>query len=118
ARVDGHAFLLEVAAKGGYAAVVAKDYQGPDFGLLLIRVDDPLKALQDLAKNVLALSKTKVVAITGSVGKTTTKDFIASLLKQKYSVVSTPGNSNSQIGLPLSILNHFKADADIFVLEM
>ena len=92
-RVDGHTFLADVAAKGAAAAVVSKSYQGPDFGLPLIRVDDCLQMLQSVAKHMVAKHNPRIVAVTGSVGKTTTKDFIATLLKQKYKVASSPGNS-------------------------
>lgn len=115
---DGHIFLEEVARKRAVAAVVRKDYRGPDWGLVLIKVEDPLQALQTLAKEILAARRTRVVGITGSVGKTTTKEFTYQLLKQKYRVAASPGNSNSQIGLPLAILNHAQGDEEIWVLEM
>lgn len=115
---DGHTFLQEVAHKGAAAAVVSEAYQGPNYNLPLIRVRDPLHSLQLLAKDRLQGFSGKVVAVTGSLGKTTTKEFIAALLKTKYKVMATPGNSNSQIGLPLAILNHTSGQEDILVLEM
>ena len=118
AHVDGHQFLSAAAVNGAVAAVVNESYNGPDFGLLLIKVPDPLIALQELAKSVLQQRKSKIVAVTGSLGKTTTKDFITTLLKSKYSVSCSPGNSNSQIGLPLTILNHTDGAEDVLVLEM
>lgn len=117
-RADGHAFLAEAAEKGASAAVVHKGYQGPNFGLHLIPVDDVLATLQQLAREEIADSGVRVVGITGSVGKTTTKEFIATLLSQKYRVAASPGNSNSQVGLPLSILNGLKENDQILVLEM
>lgn len=118
AKADGHSFL-EIAAKSGAAgAVVNANYQGSDFGLPLLRVPDVLAALQQYSKNVLNVSQAKIIAVTGSLGKTTTKGFIASLLKNKFKVSASPGNSNSQIGLPLAILNHTSADDDVIVLEM
>ena len=117
-QVDGHTFLGEAAAKGAIAAVVSKNYQGPDFGLPLIRVADGLQLLQDLAKHHLAKVNPRIVAVTGSIGKTTTKDFIGTLLKTKFKVGITPGNSNSQIGMPLAILNNFEGNEDIAVIEM
>ncbi|OJV07731.1 MAG: hypothetical protein BGO14_04380 [Chlamydiales bacterium 38-26] len=118
AKTDGHHYLSDIAAKGSSAVVVKKGYQGPDYGMTLLFVDEPLESLQNLAKNVLASSKVRVVGVTGSVGKTTTKDFVVTLLKQKYRVGFSPGNSNSQIGVPLAILNHTTGEEEIVVLEM
>lgn len=117
-QVDGHTFLPEVASKGASAAVVSQTYNGMDYGLPLLYVPDVMDALQLAAKNFLSESSAKVIALTGSVGKTTTKDFTTALLKQKYNVASSPGNSNSQIGVPLAILNHTDGTEDIVVLEM
>lgn len=118
AKVDGHAFLGQAAVRGATAAVVSKAYAGPDHGLILVKVDDPLAALQHLAKSTLSAYKARIVAVTGSVGKTTTKDFITTLLRTKYRLASSPGNHNSQIGLPLTILNHTQGDEEVIVLEM
>lgn len=116
-KVDGHAYLKEVAASGAIAAVVSKKYAGEGFGLTLLRVDSVLIALQKLAKIVHSLRKVRVIGVTGSVGKTTTKEFIATLLEGKFRVAKTPGNANSQVGVPLSILNA-RGDEEIFVIEM
>lgn len=118
AQLDGHHFLFEAAAKGAFAAVVKSDYVGPDYGMALIGSNDVLASLQLLAQSSIKQSRAKVIAVTGSVGKTTTKDFITALLKSKYNVSSSPGNSNSQIGLPLAILNHFTLEEDFLILEM
>lgn len=117
-RVDGHDFLAEAQQKGALAAIVAKDYSSTFSDFPLIYVSDPLRALQDLARHVLAHSSSRVVAITGSLGKTTTKDFVHTLLAGSYRIKASPGNSNSQIGLPLSLLNHTSGQEDILVLEM
>jgi len=117
-RVDGHAYLQAVRQKGALAAIVSSHYQGESYGLHLLRVEDPLYVLQELAKTVLALSSARVVAITGSLGKTSTKEFTKCLLATKYRVFATPGNSNSQVGLPLAILNHTSGDEEILVFEM
>ncbi len=98
-------FLSQARERGAIGAVVEKGYLGPDFGLSLLRVEDVFHALQELARKDLAESKARVVGVTGSVGKTTTKDFIAELLKAKYKVGKTPGNYNTKLTLPLSILN-------------
>lgn len=116
-KVDGHDFLAEVAARGAFAAVVSKEYVGPDFGLVLFFVDDVVEALQEIAKRALQERKTKVIAITGSLGKTTTKEFLYQLLCQKFRVGKTIGNRNSQRTLPLAILNAM-GDEEFIILEM
>lgn len=116
-KVDGHQFLEEAAKKGAVGAVVSKRYFGERFGLPCIAVDDVLKALQELARIVHGKRSTRVVAVTGSVGKTTTKEFLATLLEGAFRVAKTPGNANSQIGVALSLLNA-EGDEEIFVVEM
>lgn len=118
ANVDGHKFLKEAKEKGAVAAVVKKNYTGDNFGLPLLFVDDVLESLQTITREILLERKTKIVGVTGSLGKTTTKDFITALLRPKFRVSSTPGNSNSQIGIPLAILNHTTGEEDILVIEM
>ncbi|MBA3722753.1 MAG: UDP-N-acetylmuramoyl-tripeptide--D-alanyl-D-alanine ligase [Parachlamydiaceae bacterium] len=117
-KTDGHQFLENVAKGGAVAAVVSKDYIGPHYNLPLIFVDDTLKALQKLAKETLAKRRVRIIAVTGSIGKTTTKDFLNALLSVKYKVAASPGNSNSQIGLPLAILNHTTGQEEILIFEM
>lgn len=116
-RVDGHSFLFEVSQKNAVAAVVSRAYQGPDFGLELVYVDNVLETLQQLAQSVLAGRSTQVIAVTGSVGKTTTKEFIATLLEGKFAIGKTPGTYNSQATLPLCILNA-TGEEELFVMEM
>ncbi len=116
-RVDGHDFLEDVARHGGIGAVVSMDYEGLYYGLILIRVDDPLRALQDLARKRIEEWNPFIIGVTGSVGKTTTKEFIAMLLKKNFSVAKSPFNQNSQIGLPLSVLNA-RGSENVLVQEM
>ena len=116
-KFDGHDFLQDVAKKGAVAAVVEKTYVGETGGLVLIRVDDVVAALQKLATEVQKRRKQRIVAVTGSVGKTTTKEFLSILLSQKFTVAKTPGNSNSQRGLPLAILR-VSGEEEVFVVEM
>lgn len=116
-RTDGHHFLTEIRERGAIGAVVDKGYSGPDYGLCLIPVDDVFGSLQVLAKKDLEVSRARVVGITGSVGKTTTKDFTAELLQGKYKVGKTPGSYNTKLTLPLSILNR-EGGEEVFVLEM
>lgn len=118
AKIEGHTFLGEVAAKGACGAVIQADYAGPDYGLKLLRVPDVLEALQTIASQLLKTYRSKIIAVTGSMGKTTTKDLLTSLLKKKFRVGSSPGNSNSQVGVPLALLNHTQGDEEILVLEM
>jgi UDP-N-acetylmuramoyl-tripeptide--D-alanyl-D-alanine ligase len=115
--VDGHDFLTEVAQKKATAAVVSSDYKKEIPGLVLIRVPHVVRALQDLAKIAFAKRKRKVIGVTGSVGKTTTKEFISTILEGAFAVKKTPGNANSQVSLPLTILNSDEKE-DVFVAEM
>lgn len=117
-RVDGHHYLREAKERGAIAAIVSKHVQTEIEGFPLIRVEDPLHALQELAQEVFLEHRPRVVAVTGSVGKTSAKEFMKVLLATQYCVGASPGNSNSQIGLPLSILNHTTGDEELLVLEM
>lgn len=117
-QVDGHAFLEQVKGQGAKGAVISEHYEGPTFGLEVFRVADPLKMLQEMAKDVQRQRKTEIVGVTGSVGKTTTKEFIAHLLQARFKVGKNPGNLNSQVGAPLTILNHLDGTEDIAVIEM
>ncbi len=116
-KFDGHDFLQDVGKKGAIAAVVDKTYKGETGGLILLFVDDVTLALQKLAAEVQKRRNQRIIAITGSVGKTTTKEFLSTLLSQKFSVAKTPGNSNSQVGLPLSILRA-TGEEELFIVEM
>ena len=116
-KVDGHAYLHDVALKGAIGAVVSSSYTGEDFGLQLFRISSVLNGLHSLAKQVHLLHPCRVIGVTGSVGKTTTKEFIATLLEGSYRVGKTPGNANSQVGMPLSLLNA-QGDEQVFVVEM
>lgn len=112
-RVDGHRFVDEVLALGG-CAVVSEDVGSSS---QVIKVDDTLQALQRLARCYLAEQQPLVVGITGSNGKTTTKDFTAAVLQGNYSVHATAGNYNTEIGLPLTILG-MEEHHNALVLEM
>lgn len=118
AKADGHAFLAQAVQKGAKCAVVDRSYDGSAHGLVLIRSDDVLGSLQSFAASVIREQKPRVVGITGSLGKTTTKDFTVALLQGSFRAAASPGNSNSQIGLPLAILNRPADDDEILVLEM
>lgn len=114
-RVDGHSFIGQAFEKGCYAVVcerVPEDVAGP-----CIVVEDSFKALQDIAAYYREQLSVKVVGITGSVGKTSTKEVIASVLEEKYSVLKTEGNFNNEIGLPLTVLK-IREEHEVAVLEM
>jgi UDP-N-acetylmuramoyl-tripeptide--D-alanyl-D-alanine ligase len=117
ARRNGHDFLAEAVRKGASGAVISQNITAPDQNIALIQVNDTLLALQNLAQKVIADHPAKVVGITGSIGKTTTKEFIANLLACHFNVLKSEGNFNNHIGLPLSILKLQDTD-QIIVLEM
>ncbi|WP_280771549.1 UDP-N-acetylmuramoyl-tripeptide--D-alanyl-D-alanine ligase [Salipaludibacillus daqingensis] len=114
---NGHDFVTGAVENGAVGAIWQKDQPNPPADVPLIYVEDTLLALQDLAKNYLASLPTKVVAITGSNGKTTTKDMVTSVLSTTYKVQKTVGNYNNHIGMPLTILQ-LEEDTEIAVLEM
>lgn len=118
AKTHGELFLKDAAEKGAVSAVVSKEYAGESYGLQLFRVENTLVALQEMAKRWVARSNAKIIAVTGSLGKTTTKGFISQLLQTKYAVGTTKGSQNSQIGLALSLLNETRGTEDFLVLEM
>lgn len=103
ARLDGHDFLAEAAGRGAAAALVHRDAPAP-VGLPLVRVADTTRGLSDLAHRVRRAAAVPVVGVTGSVGKTTTKDMTAHLLSTRGAVLKTEGNLNNQYGLPLTLL--------------
>ena len=109
---DGHNFLHE-AMKCGAACVFSEIETYVD----AIMVEDAAQALKDLAEYYRSLFDVKVIGITGSNGKTSTKDMVAAVLAEKYNVVKTIGNFNNEIGLPTTIFN-IDDDTDVVVLEM
>ncbi len=120
-RVDGHDFVEDAFARGASFAFVQRDLSGgnpvldlrvaarpediaPPEAPLAIRVDDTLQALQEVARFWRRKLNLRVIGITGSVGKSTTKELAASVLEQRYSTLKNSGNFNNEIGLPLTIL--------------
>ncbi len=101
---DGHEFVAQAAANGAAGAVVSKSVPSPGGGFGLVLVPDTVKALQDLARSVLADHPVTVVGITGSVGKTTTKEFAAAFLASAFPVLKSEKNFNNHLGLALSLL--------------
>ncbi|MGM0843018.1 MAG: UDP-N-acetylmuramoyl-tripeptide--D-alanyl-D-alanine ligase [Bacillota bacterium] len=115
--VDGHRFVRDAIENGASAALWDINVPNPPEDIPVIVVEDPLLALQSLANQYRHELDLKVVGITGSNGKTTTKDIVANLLSVKYRVHKTQGNYNNHIGLPLTILS-LPQDSEVAVLEM
>lgn len=101
---DGHDFIPDAVKNGAKGAVVSKQVPFVDEKTSYVKVDHTLKALQRLAHQVLLEHNVRVIGITGSIGKTTTKEFTAELLKNNCQVLKSQGNFNNHIGLPLSLL--------------
>jgi UDP-N-acetylmuramoyl-tripeptide--D-alanyl-D-alanine ligase len=117
-RLDGHDFVEQALRRGAIAAVVEKGqlarYANP---VGLLAVDDSLVALQTLATAVRKIWGKTAIAVTGSMGKTTTKEAMAHLLAIKYRVHRTKGNFNNHFGLPLGLLT-LEPEYDVAVVEM
>jgi UDP-N-acetylmuramoyl-tripeptide--D-alanyl-D-alanine ligase len=118
-RFDGHDFVAEVTERGVAAVIVqAAPLKGAPYGAAaVITVGDTVRALQDLARAVRQAAGTRVIAITGSAGKTTTKETIAAFLGRRMTVVKNKGNLNNHIGLPLSLMQVRHAP-DVAVMEL
>jgi UDP-N-acetylmuramoyl-tripeptide--D-alanyl-D-alanine ligase len=118
ARRDGHDFAQAASKRRAAGLVVSRPVElGEENESFVIEVADTTRALQDLARFVRKTSGAKVVAITGSAGKTTTKDTIAELVGSRYRVVKNAGNLNNHLGLPLSLLE-LRHGADVAVMEL
>ena len=114
-RVDGHQFIPDVFAKGALGVVCEKEPEslpGP-----CIVVEDSFEALKQIGEFYRQQLPVKVVGITGSVGKTSTKEFVAAVLAMKYKVHKTLGNYNNEVGVPLTVLS-MPEDTEVAVLEM
>lgn len=124
-RVDGHKFIGSVFAKGALCvltqktpAAVEAEHQVPaqDWGAYIL-VEDTLQALKEIAEYYRSTLQIPIVGITGSVGKTSTKEYIAGVLAQKYHVLKTEGNFNNEIGVPLTLLR-IREEHQVAVVEM
>ena len=116
-RFDGNDFALEVAEKGVASLVVADRQSLPDHPRIL-KVNDSLEALQSLAQyHRLQMKQLKVLAITGTNGKTTTKELVSAVLSKKYKTIYTQGNFNNHIGVPLTLLR-ITPETEFAVVEM
>ncbi|NLY42439.1 MAG: UDP-N-acetylmuramoyl-tripeptide--D-alanyl-D-alanine ligase [Clostridiaceae bacterium] len=116
-RYDGHDFIVNALQAGAAAFITERDMEIPMEGACEIKVKDTLAALHDMARYYRSKFKIPFIAVTGSVGKTTTKEMVSSVMEQKFNVLKTQGNFNNEIGLPLTVfrLNSYH---DIAVTEM
>lgn len=116
-RVDGHDYVETAAERGAAAVLVHRDLGDMPNGAAVIRVPDTYAALHDLTRAVRAETPRNLVSITGSAGKTTTKELIAAVLGRSYRVAKSPGNFNNLYGFPLSLLG-IDDDTEWMVAEM
>lgn len=113
---DGNDFALNVAEEGIAACVIADRKDLPQHERLFV-VEDSLKALQELANYHRKQLDTPIIGITGTNGKTTTKELVSAVLAKKYNILFTQGNFNNQLGVPLTLLR-IKPDTELAVIEM
>ena len=114
-RVDGHKFIPQVFEKGACCVLSEIDLEDPAGPYIkVVSCEDALKKIAAFYRQSLGI---KVVGITGSVGKTSTKEMIASVVSQKYNVHKTAGNFNNEIGLPLTVFG-IRAEHEVAILEM
>ena len=114
-RVDAHKFIPAVFEQGALCVISEQELEAPADAY--IQVDSSLQAIKDIAEFYRKQLDIKVVGITGSVGKTSTKEMIASVLSEKYRVLKTLGNFNNELGLPLTVFR-LREEDEIAVLEM
>ncbi len=119
-QVDGHDFIPKAISRGASAVVASTHWDGCETweaSIPLIMTDDPVKTLADLATAHRKLFNIPLIAITGTNGKTTSKNLLSHILGKRYAVLSTDGNFNNHIGLPISILS-LNESHEVAVIEM
>lgn len=116
-RADGHDFIADAFRRGAAAALSARPTDGLPAGALLIRVDDPLRALGRIAHAYRRTLTATVVGVTGSVGKTTTTKLCVSVLSRRFTVAATKEEWNAEIGVPLALLD-LTPQHQVAVVEM
>jgi UDP-N-acetylmuramoyl-tripeptide--D-alanyl-D-alanine ligase len=116
-RFDGHEYVKAALEKGAVGAIVGAEKKSTGDPLRLLRVGDTVKALQSLGAASRRLWGKPLLAVTGSVGKTTTKEILAHILTTRFRVMKSSGNLNNHIGLPLQLLK-LEAEHDLAVVEM
>jgi len=114
---DGHKFIKKAIESGAVASIWDESHPIPDIEFPFIIVNDTLKAIQTLSKEYRNQLSIKIVGITGSNGKTSTKDILSSIFKTKYKTYKTQGNLNNELGVPLTLLS-IDEDIEIAVVEM
>ena len=114
-RVDGHDFIPQVVQKGALGVVCEREPENSDIPYILVK--DSFQALKDIAEFYRRELSIPIIGITGSVGKTSTKEMIASVLSEGFCVLKTEGNFNNEVGLPLTILR-IRKEHEAAVLEM
>lgn len=116
ARTDGHRFVSDALAAGAAAAVIHREVEAPG-NAPLVRVEDTVEGLRALARSLRDEIPERLLALTGSVGKTTTKEILARLLSRRFRVARSPGNLNTLYGFPLSLMG-IPDDTQWMVAEM
>ena len=118
-RVDSHRFLPQVMGQGAAAVLTSQEPALPEdgAGCAVIRVEDTKKALQKIGSYLRDRLTLPLVGVTGSVGKTTTREMIAAALSARFRVYKTPGNSNSQVGVPVT-LSEITENDQVGVIEL
>ena len=116
-RFDGHAYINAALEGGAAGCFTQRERESYLPGKFYIKVDSTQRALRDLAKYYKKKFPIPVVALTGAVGKTTTKDMVAAVLGEKYRVLKTEGNLNNEIGVPMTLLR-LSGEHEIAVLEL
>lgn len=114
---DGHDFINSAISNGASATLWEKGHSGKPDNIAVLEVENPLDSMQKLAQYYLNKVNPTVVGITGSNGKTTTKDMVAAVLAKRFNVHKTVANFNNEIGVPMTILE-MKPNTEILVLEM
>jgi len=117
ATVNGHSFVKDAIKNGVTATLWNMDEANPPLDIAVILVEDTVKGLQELSRYYRNKLKTKIVGVTGSNGKTSTKDITAAILSQKYITQKTMGNYNTEIGVPFTLLS-LNEDCEAAVIEM
>lgn len=115
--VDGHSFVNAVFEQGAVLAIVQREPDEIEHWPCYLLVEDTLQALKQIAESYRKTLRLPVIGITGSVGKTSTKEFIAGVLSEKYRVLKTKGNYNNEIGVPLTLLQ-IRPEHQVAVVEM
>ena len=117
ATVNGHSFVKDAIKNGAIATLWNMDEPNPPLDIAVILVEDTVRGLQELSRYYRNKLKTKIVGVTGSNGKTSTKDITAAILSQKYKTQKTIGNYNTEIGVPFTLLS-LDEDCEAAVIEM